>query len=595
MSRDAVLGEVAAEGVEPIRGADKQYFQEYFQRDAQFPLVQKMYDRDVKLRKGTSIKTGAVQYVNAAREADLSQVAGAHEVAGVQDGQLALYNARTAIDVGLCKRTAETRQEVAELYGFSLATDPLGGRQPDAYRWTLRGQVDGAMKESVERIIREVQAKRGNILILTLNCSGNDLRTARAIADDLRRAQNNPSPDDRILTVAFVPESAPSAATVIALGCTDIVMTRPKADAPDAKEAEIGNFESFLNSAKKDDIEPMLASIRELAEAQGYPGILVDGMLKKELEILRATEKANKLHTKLMSREEFERDKADWNDDGTVKPARQTFRLSATQAERVGLARHLVESTDSRDVAVSVYGCRDVKELEPGWLDRFADFLKIPVVTVLLVVIGFAGLILELKVPGLTFPGIIAALCFILVFWSQSRFSGQTFVLALLLFLLGLVLVGLEIFVLPGFGACGISGILCMLAGLALVTLNRIPQTVREWEELAGWASWYMVAMVSSFVVAFLVARFLPKVPYANRLVLSGPAEGAAVDDLPGAAAAAELMGAIGTTNTALRPAGVVRVGDKFVDVVSDGGFIPAGTRVQVIQVEGTRIVVKEV
>ena len=64
---------------------------------------------------------------------------------------------------------------------------------------------------------------------------------------------------------------------------------------------------------------------------------------------------------------------------------------------------------------------------------------------------------------------------------------------------------------------------------------------------------------------------------------------------LPGAGEAAELLGAIGTTNTTLRPAGVVKFGDKFVDVVSDGGFVPAGTRVQVIQVEGTRIVVKEV
>jgi len=64
---------------------------------------------------------------------------------------------------------------------------------------------------------------------------------------------------------------------------------------------------------------------------------------------------------------------------------------------------------------------------------------------------------------------------------------------------------------------------------------------------------------------------------------------------LPGASEALELLGAIGTSTTALRPAGVVRFGDKFVDVVSDGGFIPLGTRVQVVAVEGTRIVVKEV
>ena len=596
MSKEASLGEVAGETVEPLQEPDKQYFKHYFNRDSQFALIQKMYDPEVKLRKGINPKTNTPQYVDARDAAAFAQIVGAQEVPGVQDGQLALYNARTAKDVGLCKATAETRQEVAELYGFTLTTDPLGGRQPDAYRWTLQGEVDGAMKESLQRLIKEVQRKHGNILILTLNCSGNDLVTARSIADELRKAQNNPREDDRILSVGFIPDAASPAETVIALGCTDIVMFKPKGDNPELREAEIGNFESYVRNTKSDQQQPALDSIRELAEAQGYPGILIDGMFKKDLEIVRATEKTNKLHTKLMSREEFEKDKADWNDDGTIKPAKQWLKLKATTAAELGLARHLVDSTDARDVATSIYGCRELKDLEPGWLDRFADFLKIPVVTVLLVVIGFAGLILELKVPGLTVPGIIAALCFILVFWSQSRFSGEIWVLAFLLFLLGLVLVGLEIFVLPGFGVCGICGILAMLAGLALVTLNRIPNSGAEWEELAKNLSQYVFAMIGSFVLAFTVARFLPHVPYANRLVLNSPSEGLVGSSaLPGASEAAEQLGSMGMASTDLRPAGVVKIGDKFVDVVSDGGFIPAGTRVQVIQVEGTRIVVKMV
>jgi membrane-bound serine protease (ClpP class) len=205
-------------------------------------------------------------------------------------------------------------------------------------------------------------------------------------------------------------------------------------------------------------------------------------------------------------------------------------------------------------------------------------------------------LILELKVPGLTVPGIVAALCFILVFWAQSRFSGEMFVLALLLFIMGLVLVALEIFVLPGFGAPGIIGILCMLGGLGLVTFDKVPQTGTEWGLLGVKVSQYMFGMIGSFGLAFAIAKFLPKVPYANRLLLAPPAEREeSLPNLPGAEAAATLLGAIGTTNTPLRPAGVVRFGDGFVDVVSDGGFIPAGTRVQVVVVEGTRIVVKEV
>jgi hypothetical protein len=109
--------------------------------------------------------------------------------------------------------------------------------------------------------------------------------------------------------------------------------------------------------------------------------------------------------------------------------------------------------------------------------------------------------------------------------------------------------------------------------------------------------STYLFAMMGAFALAFTIAKFLPRVPYANRMILRAPSEapGAGEPLLPGASAAAELLGAIGTSNTSLRPAGVVRFGDAFVDVVSDGGFITAGTRVQVIAVEGTRIVVKEV
>jgi hypothetical protein len=144
-----------------------------------------------------------------------------------------------------------------------------------------------------------------------------------------------------------------------------------------------------------------------------------------------------------------------------------------------------------------------------------------------------------------------------------------------------------------------VIGILLMMAGLALVTMDKVPSL----DDGAGWAqlglrvSEYLLAGIASFGFAFLIARFLPKVPYANRLLLAPPEQpaGAAESALPGASEAASLLGAIGTTNTPLRPAGVVRFADKFVDVVSDGGFIPAGARVQVITVEGTRIVVKEV
>ena len=602
VGKAGVIGPVVSDGVPSVPQVEQNSYRERVASRDRWPIIQKMFDPGVRLVSGT-LRDGADKvtvYADARDEDALKRIAGFAPVQGVQDGIVAGYAAPQARALGLAQARADTRPEVAEVFGLpasSVRDDPLQGRSPDAYLWVLKGDVDGAMRESLNRVIRDVRKKKGNVLVLELNCGGTDLDTAHGLAEDLIKAQSG---EDAVQVIAFVPESAPDAATVVALGCSEIVMTKP-AEGAEGKEADIGNFERFLKSAKPAAIEAQRQSLRKLAEDQGYPGVLIDGMLARDLEIVRATANGNAKKTKLMTRAEFDTElKANpgvWAETPKViKPKGVPFHPSATLAAELGLARFIVPTTNPNDVC-KIYGASAAKSPDPGWLDKFAEFLKIPAVTIILVMVGFIGLILELKVPGLTVPGITAALCFILVFWSQSRFSGEMFVLALLLFLLGLALIGIEIFVLPGFGACGICGILCMLAGLGLVTLDKVPSDTGEWVRFGVRISTYLFAMMGALVLAFVIAKFLPQVPYANRMMLAPPTDtpSAGETDLPGASAALELLGAIGTTTTALRPAGVVRFGDKFVDVVSDGGFIPSGTRVQVITVEGTRIVVKEV
>ena len=148
---------------------------------------------------------------------------------------------------------------------------------------------------------------------------------------------------------------------------------------------------------------------------------------------------------------------------------------------------------------------RDAKDPDPGWLDRFAEFLKHP------------G---RHRAPGrdrlhradpgtegagadragdhrgaVLHPGVLVAL---------ATSAAKMFVLAMLLFIMGLVLIGMEIFVLPGFGACGIFGILCMLAGLGLVTLEKIPRDRRpSGATSVGEMSQYMFAMMGALWLAF--------------------------------------------------------------------------------------------
>ncbi len=606
MGKSGVLGPVAVEGVQALSPGEQGHYKDFFNRAERWPIVQKMFDPNVKLVKGPSRDGGGTLYADARDDAEelKKRFAGNPKpVDGVQEGQFAGYPAKLAREIELARALADSRKEVAETYSLppsSVRDDPLQGRTPDAYEWTLKGDVDGAMRESVNRIIRDVRKKKGNVLILVLNCGGTDLDAARKLAEDIIKAQTGEEP---VQVIAFIPESAPDAAAVVALGCSEIVMTKPKvgADGAEPKEADFGNFERFIKSSNPTAIEAQRQSLRKLAEERGYPPVLLDGMLDKSVEILRVKGTDNNRNkTRLMTRAEFEAEQKvnpnTWVVDKVIKAPGVPFHPNATLAAELGLARFTVPTTNVNDVC-AIYGVSAAKSPDPGWLDKFAEFLKIPAVTIILVMVGFIGLILELKVPGLTVPGIIAALCFILVFWSQSRFSGEMFVLALLLFIMGLVLVGLEIFVLPGFGVCGICGIMCMLAGLGLVTLEKVPTDTGEWVKFGVRVSTYLFAMMGAMVFAFLIAKFLPQVPYANRMMLTPPTDqpNASESALPGASEAAELLGAIGTSTTSLRPAGVVRFGDKFVDVVSDGGFIPSGTRVQVIAVETTRIVVKEV
>src|SRR5262249_19727629 len=130
----------------------------------------------------------------------------------------------------------------------------------------------------------------------------------------------------------------------------------------------------------------------------------------------------------------------------------------------------------------SQYGLEPEKVTQagPDWLDGLARFLRQPVMSVILVMLGITCLILELKMPGVGLPGVISAVSFVLFFWAHW-FNGQITMLAVLLFILGLVLLGLEIFVLPGFGIPGISGIILVFGSLGLTAYGHWPQTSGEW------------------------------------------------------------------------------------------------------------------
>src|SRR5262249_25685258 len=155
-----------------------------------------------------------------------------------------------------------------------------------------------------------------------------------------------------------------------------------------------------------------------------------------------------------------------------------------------------------------------------------AAFLQKPVVSLFLIMIGITCLILELKMPGVSLPGVIAAVCFVLYFWAQSQqLSGPIITLAILLFVLCLMLLALEVFLLPGFAVPGISGGILIIVSLALATLEKKPETTEEWISFGRMLGAVGMSLAGAIAMAFVLAWYLPSIPLANRLVLRPPTE----------------------------------------------------------------------
>lgn len=371
---------------------------------------------------------------------------------------------------------------------------------------------------------------------------------------------------------------------------------------PDAEtDAILGDFETYLrNTGQNPDVlKRLFRDFLDLRKQAGRPAVdplLFDALVDQDITVVRG-EHVQTGGKKLFKEAELNADK-DWKFAGAVKPRGKLLELRTRVAQDNGLLREALDKKDARAL-YAIYSLEPgaVRDAEPHWLDNFAKLLRKKELSIVLILIGIGGLILELKAPGLMIPGIVAAICFVLFFWSQSQLNQKIIYLAVLLFILGIALIAIEIFILPGFGITGLSGILLVIGGIGLATVDKIPSTSEEWITLAARIMQYGLTMVGSTVAAMIFARYLPKIPYANRLMLVPPADapgGMEPVFLPGAEQAASLLGKTGYSTSMLRPAGSARFDDVIVDVVTEGDFIETGTPIQVIEVEGTRIVVKK-
>jgi membrane-bound serine protease (ClpP class) len=241
------------------------------------------------------------------------------------------------------------------------------------------------------------------------------------------------------------------------------------------------------------------------------------------------------------------------------------------------------------------WGGFPVREVIPTWAEALFRFLTSPMISGLLLLVGIGGIYFEIQSPGFGLAGTLGVTALAIFFGAQYVIGMADFI-DIILVGLGLGLIVLEVFVLPGFGVAGIAGIISLIAGLYM-SLTRVPIPQYDWDyarlEDAGITAATFIITFSGLVA--LSAYFLPRSGLMGRLVLAD-----AQDTERGYIVQEDRdeqlnTGLRGVSSTVLRPAGRGRFNGNNYDVVTRGEYLDPGTPIEIIQVEGNRYVVREV
>ena len=501
----------------------------------------------------------------------------------------------------LIKRTANDRSELPDIYKFDrkyLREDVTGGAIPVARLIKVEGMVSAFMQEYVEREIRRAVAADANLIIFEIDSPGGELFASKAIADAI--ADLDPK---KQRTVAWVPEMAISGGAMIALGCDEIFV------APGANIGDIIPLSMQEGGWAEHAPEKILSMLREmlneLAEKKGRPPALLESMADKDLVVYQVTH-IETLAKSYMSEQELEAEAGIWAKGPVVPETREgvALTINGERAYELGLSEEPVSDFAELKQRIGIPAGQIVPASKQTWVDTMVAVLKHPAATFLLFLIGLICIYLEVyTMTG--FFGIGAALCFSIFFWS--RFLGGTAGwLEVILFVFGVGLILLEIFVIPGFGVFGVTGGLSIVFSIILASQTFvIPTTSEQVGQLSETMGSLCGAVIAVVFLAVFAGSFVRRIPGLRNLVLvppSGEDAGPVLDPAlagEGATRVGEqdpaLISKQGVAFSTLRPAGRAQIEGQLIDVVSEGEFIEPGSAIEVIDVSGNKVVVRAI
>jgi membrane-bound serine protease (ClpP class) len=456
----------------------------------------------------------------------------------------------------------------------------------------VHGEIDRSLVVFLRRSIEKVKAQNASHIIFDVDTFGGRVDSALQIATLIGSAKP-------ALTVAYVttrPESTGvswSAGALISLACGSIYMA-PGTSMGAAAPVTMGPEGTAAASEKV--VSAVRAQMAALAEKNGYPVSVAKAMVDQDIELREVYIDGKMLVATSDEISDIEREAKKTGKTvelgKIISPSGKLLTLTAKEMERYKVSSGTISSQkellETLNLPHSAF-----EELDESPADRAVGFITSAGFTTLLIIIGLVALFIEITSPGFGVPGTIAIICFAIVFVSYALL-GMVGSLELILFVLGLVLLILEIFVIPGFGVAGISGIVLIVASLVLSMQGFIVPSF-EWQKDLFKRNLLVVGVgvVSSFVVFGILAYALPQLRLFSHLTL-GTVQTVESGYTVQPQEESKYLGMKGVAVTTLRPSGKAEFGDEVLNVETDGEFVETGMTVEVIEVSANRIVVRK-
>jgi membrane-bound serine protease (ClpP class) len=411
----------------------------------------------------------------------------------------------------------------------------------------IKSEIDPPMNRYVKLALQHATKTKADLVIIEMDTYGGALTDAKEIVDMIM--------DFKKPIYVYINSDAASAGALISIACDSIYMS---------PGASIGAATVVNGSGEKapDKYQSYMRSImRATAEENGRDPKIAEGMVDESIVI-----------------------------EG-IKKEGQIITFSTAEALKHGFCEAKVESVEEI-LERSRIGKYQIEHFELSAADSIIAFFLNPFISGLLILMIIAGINYEMQAPGLGFAG-LAALVGLVLYLVPYYLNGLAEYWEIILFFVGLILIAVEIFILPGFGIAGVTGITLMTGSLILIMLNNdlFDFEFVSFNQILVSIAVALGGLLGGGVLLFVLGSKLPDTKFYKKVALTdtqNSLQGFTVNVLRGS-----LIGKKGMTYTVLRPSGKVVIDDIIYDAYTRGEFVDKGQIVEVVGDEGTTLKVK--